>query len=281
MNGRGFALTAIAWTAALILAVPVALIALLWWRQERVVFQPSEPPFPDPGTTRRVLYEAGDGQNLFAFVVTSGEDTHANRTGLVAFHGNADLAVALIPWAVEIAHRTGRIVVLPEYRGYGGLYGEPTVEGARLDALAAVAMVHDSLGIPHANLAYYGHSLGSAIATELAAVAPPGVLLLESPFTSARDMARIIIARPVELVWRFISRVHYDTEQRVRTLDVPVWVVHGSRDLIVPTRMGRAVYDAAKVKGEMLIVDDAGHNDVAQTGDDTYWAWIEKALKTR
>jgi hypothetical protein len=72
--------------------------------------------------------------------------------------------------------------------------------------------------------------------------------------------------------------VHYDTEARVRTLETPVWVAHGTDDLIIPFRMGRAVFDAAKRKGAMLPVEDAGHNDVAEVGGKAYWAWVTQAL---
>ncbi|HUF30418.1 MAG TPA: alpha/beta hydrolase, partial [Gemmatimonadaceae bacterium] len=107
---------------------------------------------------------------------------------------------------------------------------------------------------------------------------PPEVLLLESPFTSARDMARIIIAAPLERMWRFVSRVHYDTIERVRELGTPVWVVHGSDDLIIPSRMGRDVFAAARNPGELLVVDGAGHNDVTESGREEYWQWVTSAL---
>jgi fermentation-respiration switch protein FrsA (DUF1100 family) len=64
----------------------------------------------------------------------------------------------------------------------------------------------------------------------------------------------------------------------VSRLDVPVWVAHGKHDRIVPFRMGVEVYEAAKRKGQLLIVDQAGHNDVADIGGDEYWSWLTSAL---
>jgi pimeloyl-ACP methyl ester carboxylesterase len=81
-------------------------------------------------------------------------------------------------------------------------------------------------------MAFFGHSLGSAVATELAEIHPPAALLLQSPFSSARAMARLIVTLPVALVWKSISRIHFDTRVAVATLDVPVSVVHGRRDRI-------------------------------------------------
>ena len=265
--------------ALLILALLVAFGLLIWWRQERIVFQPPGPPYPGAGGTRRIDYRTEDGQQLFGFVL--GEPATSPGV-LLAFHGNADLAAWQIPWAREVARRTGWCVFLAEYRGYAGATGTPSYEGSARDARAAYRVVLDSLGVPPDRIAVFGHSLGSAIATELATGLParPAVLILQSPFTSARDMARIVIARPLQAVWGMISRVHFDTRARVASLHVPVWVAHGADDFIIPVRMGRAVHEAARDQGELLIVPDAGHNDVAVIGGEAYWSWLSRALGT-
>ena len=57
-----------------------------------------------------------------------------------------------------------------------------------------------------------------------------------------------------------------------------MWVSHGTRDLIIPSRMGQRVYAAAAHKGELLLVPGAGHNDVPEAGGDAYWRWLARAL---
>lgn len=263
------------------LAIAIALFAVLilfaWWAQERIVFQPSGPPFPHHGTTRRAEYRAVDDQLLFAFIVEP-EEAEARPRVLIAFHGNADLAVRQIPWAREVARRTGWTVMLPEYRGYGGGPGIPSVRGVREDARAALIFALDSLGARRGDVAYFGHSLGSAVAVELAGEHQPSRLLLQSPFTSARDMARIVVARPVERAWRIFSRVHYDSRAIVEQLDVPVWVIHGADDIIIPARMGGELFEAARVPGELKIVPGAGHNNLEERGGELYWSWVERGL---
>jgi fermentation-respiration switch protein FrsA (DUF1100 family) len=81
-------------------------------------------------------------------------------------------------------------------------------------------------------------------------------------------------------LWKAISRVHYETLDRVAKLDVPVHVVHGERDMIIPVRMGRSVHDAARRKGGLLILPEADHNDVPIAGGDAYWRWFGEALRT-
>ncbi len=254
-------------------------VALIWTFQERIAFQPQSPPFPSHGLTARLEYRAADGQPLFAYLVGAQPETGTRL--LIAFHGNADLAVRQIEWAHEIVERTGWSVLLPEYRGYMGLPGRPGYESSRLDAAAAYAFARDSLRVSDRDMAFFGHSMGTAIAAELAERHPPVALLLQSPFTSARAMARLMGSRAMELTWTLVSRLHYDTVALVARLDTPVWVAHGDDDRLIPAGMGKAIFDSAKVKGELLMVRGAGHNDVQYNGGESYWQWISSALTSR
>lgn len=258
----------------------LAFTALLWWNQERIVFQP--PPFVRAGGVAdgRIDYTASDGQALFGYVVG---DPGSAAGVLVAFHGNADLAERLRPWAGEVHRRTGWAVLLAEYRGYAGLGGRPTARTARLDARAAYDAATTVLGVDPRRIALYGQSLGTPIAVELAAELAAGgthvhAILLESPFTSARAMARRIGAHAALPFWRAISRFHWDTESAVRAMPVTVAVAHGERDGVVPLHMGQRVHAAARVPGPLLVVRGAGHNDVAWHAGDDYWHWMQRGL---
>ena len=285
--------------AVLISALVMVLVMIVgvWWRQERIAYQPPTQWPPSPANVRRIDYVAADGQSLFAFVVEAGRPPVGI---LLAFHGNADLAVWQIPWARELAHRLGWCVVLAEYRGYGGLGGEPSYLGIRDDARAAwraVRQIGRELETAVPRYALFGHSLGSAVATELATEiasdtptvdsegrsSPPAViaLVLQSPFTSARDMARIVSTRPVQLVWKIISRVHYDTRSGLRDMTARVSIAHGARDWLVPATMGKELFTGARVAGQLIVVDRAGHNDVADVGGEAYWRWLSAALSDR
>ena len=79
-------------------------------------------------------------------------------------------------------------------------------------------------------------------------------------------------------VWRLVSRLHFDTERIVASLEAPVSVVHGGRDRVVPFSMGEKVYQAARVKGEWLSVPEASHSDVRYVGGEPYWKWVVHAL---
>src|SRR5437016_7380830 len=263
-------------TGLVILVLLLGALVLLWRKQERILFQPPR-LVEAPPLSGRVAYEAVDGQKLVGFVV--GDPQKAPGV-LICFHGNADLAVWQLDWARAVEHRTGYAVFLAEYRGYMSLGGSPTYTSTKLDARAAYDHVRVVFGVDRDRVAFFGHSLGSAVATELAEIHPPSALLLQSPFTSARAMARLIVSPPVVLVWRAISRIHFDTVQAVAELDIPISVAHGKRDRIVPVKMGVNVYEAARNKGRLLIVEQAGHNDVAEVGGEEYWQWMRNALQS-
>jgi pimeloyl-ACP methyl ester carboxylesterase len=271
-----FAFSIVALVALGLILVYAGWVATLWRFQERIVFQPPTGVAASRVPARLERYRASDGVELFAYVVG---DCAPNGTAVIAFHGNADISRWFVPWATAVARETNACVILPEYRGYDGLAGAPSYDSSQRDARAALVLVREALGVSQKNIVYFGHSLGTAIAAELAAAEPPRALVLQSPFSSARDMARRMVVPGVAALWGFISRVHFDTIERVRALDRPVWVAHGDRDMIIPVRMGREVFEAAARKGELLIVRGAGHNDVPDVGGRDYWTWLRRAVQ--
>ena len=264
---------------AVVLAAAVVFVGLIAAFQEKIAFQPQGPPYPQVDPALQVAYAANDGRRLLAYIIGHPDSTHGI---LLAFHGNADLASLQVDWAEEAATHTGMAVMLAEYRGYGGLSGKPSYPASQLDADAAYAYARDSLHIPPNRIAFFGHSLGSAVAAELATRHRPFALLLQSPFTSARDMAGMLIGhRPGWFMWNLVSRIHFNTIDIVRQLDVPVSVAHGEQDGLIPIEMGRQVYDAAQVKGQWLSVPGASHNDVEVRGGESYWRWLTTSLSLR
>lgn len=260
--------------ALAVVALLLGLLFLLWLSQEEILFQPPR-LYTNPIESGRVNYIAADGQQLAGFMVGN----PGTAAGIIlCFHGNADLAVWQLDWARAVEERTGYAVFLAEYRGYMLLGGKPTYATTKLDALAAYEHLLSACRIDPPRIAFYGHSLGSAVATELAEIHKPRALLLQSPFSSAAAMARLIVSAPVVLVWRTISRIHFDTVRAVAHLDVPVWVAHGKRDRIVPLRMGLEVYGAAMIKGGLLLVENAGHSDIVDVAGEEYWTWFCAAL---
>lgn len=262
--------------AMLVIAALVVVIVLVWWGQERVVFQPPVELPLAPAGAQRVEFAGTDGTPLFAYLVRDTSSARAAQSLVIHFHGNAEIAAWTVPWAQEVARRTGANVLVAEYRGYSGIPGRPTYAASREDAHALWRVAQQELGAVPGRTTIHGFSLGSAVAAELAADVGPRALVLEAPFTSARAMAARMGPLLAGPLWRLIARVHYDTRERVATLESPVWVAHGESDRVIPTAMGREVFAAAREKGALLTVPGAGHNDLR--GARGYWDWMARAI---
>src|ERR1043166_8325107 len=159
MTARMVILHWLAWIIAAAGLSYLVLLAILWTYQERIVFQPPSVVGTAKPSARRVEYHAADGTPLFAFLIG---DCGAAARVIVAFHGNADLARWLVPWATRIVEKMGACVMLPEYRGYDGLRPLPDYRGVQLDARAAHDYAVRALGISRDRLRRLGRSPGGA-----------------------------------------------------------------------------------------------------------------------
>lgn len=189
------------------------------------------------------------------------------RATVVYFHGNGGAAA-------DRAHRAsalgaaGRGVLLVEYRGYPGSTGSPSEAGLARDADAAFAFASAGTKGP---LVLYGESLGSGVAVSLAARSRPSALVLDAPYTSMADMARDRFPwLPVDL----LLRDRFDSLRTIPSVRCPVVILHGSRDDVVPHRMGRELGAAAGARVVLLEGSDYGGKMETAKG----WAAAEAAL---
>ena len=150
-------------------------------------------------------------------------------------------------------------VLVLEYRGYGGNPGSPTEEGLAADAVAAREFL-DAQGLTGREIFYYGESLGGGVVTMLAASHPPGGLLLRSPFV---DLAAAAAVHYPFLPVRAMLRDEFPVRDTVARLTVPVTVVYGAADSIIPPDQSREVAAAAGERGLAVAVPGADHNDPA------------------
>jgi len=217
----------------------------------RVPFPPAEDLARRLPGARLIDYRSSDGIDLRGALVPAAAPA---APVAVYFHGNGESAAHNLPFAADLASR-GIGVFLAEYRGYGGLRGSPTEDGLYADGDAAVGVVRQA-GVPPERLILMGRSLGSGVATELAVRHDCALLVLISPYTSMVDMGRII-AGPAA---RLAVPDRYDNLDKIARVRCPVVVLHGTRDEVIPVRMGRAL--AAAAPGAALVeVPEASHND--------------------
>lgn len=241
-----------------------ALVGGLFVLQRQLIYLPmAEAPSRQQAglqDMREVVLATSDGLALNAWYRAGN-----GRPTIVYFHGNAG----------HIGHRGGKVrpfldagwgMMLVEYRGYGGNPGSPAEEGLYADGRAALAFLEKE-GVDPGALVLYGESLGSGVAVRLAAergpVRPVGALVLEAPFTSIPDVA----ATHYPFVpARWLVRDRFDSEAMIAEVRAPLLVVQGERDRVVPIRLGRRLFEAARDPKEARWIADADHNDLFDHG---------------
>lgn len=192
-------------------------------------------------------------------------------------HGNAGNISHRLERARLMQAKLQANVLLFDYRGYGRSTGSPDEEGTYRDARAAYLYLAEKQRIAAERLVLFGESLGAAVAVQLAIERPAKALVLESPFTSIPDMARA--AYPFLPPVGPLIRTRYETIAKVSRLGIPLLVLHGDRDDIVPLRQGRRVFDTAPEPKRFFAIPGAGHNDTYFVGGEPYWQVWREFLK--
>lgn len=184
-----------------------------------------------------VEFKAADGTQLHGWYIPNRESDRV----LLFFHGNAG-NISHRGESIEIFHRLGLNIFIFDYRGYGQSEGKPSEPGLYADARAAWLYITESKGFKKENIIIFGRSLGGAVAAELAAEVQPGSLILESTFSSAKEMAYEVMPVMSRLV---PLRFEFKTAEHIRQVTSPLLVVHSPRDEIIPYPLGEKVFQAA------------------------------------
>jgi fermentation-respiration switch protein FrsA (DUF1100 family) len=256
--------------AAVGLGAGLALVLVLAL-EDRFIFFPEPAPldgWEPPGLgVERCFITTADGVRLHAWWHRGGPDEAPRRTVLLWFHGNAG----------NISHRAdnlrmladrGLALLLVDYRGYGASEGKPSERELYLDGEAAYRYLVEERGIEPGRIVCFGRSLGAAVALHVALDAEVAGLIMESPFANIPAMAR---ANPVLRLAAALARNRFDSLGRVGRLQVPLLIIHGERDRVVPIAQGRAIFEAAPEPKRFHVLEQAGHNDTYLAGGPDYW----------
>lgn len=215
-----------------------------------------------------VRFFAEDGVRLHGWFVP-GED---GRPLVLFHHGNAGNISHRIENLYLFRRELGVSVFIFDYRGYGRSEGRTTEEGTYADARGALAWLK-SRGWEPQRMIYFGRSLGAGVAVQMALEREPAALVLETPFPSVSAMGRHHYSFLYFLLgWALDAR--YDTLEKIPRIRAPLLVFQGDRDIIVPEKMARTVFDRAHEPKTFHRISGAGHNDTYDVGGRAYWdAW--------
>lgn len=232
------------------------------------VFEPSPvlQTMPDrlgmPFEELRIPVESGG--ELYAWWMPAGK---ADAPTVMYLHGNYGNIGHNLDHSKRL-HDMGYNVLLPDYRGYGrSSNGQPTETRVYEDAEAAWQYLLKARGVPPQRAFIYGHSLGGAIAIDLAVRHPEAAgLIAESTFTSMQAMGELKYDYlPVGL----LLNQRFESLQKIPGLKIPVLLIHGTWDEKVPVAMARQLYDAAPQPKRLLLIEGGEHSNSGTIG------WVE------
>jgi fermentation-respiration switch protein FrsA (DUF1100 family) len=191
-----------------------------------------------------------------------------NRGSILVLHGNAEnlsTHVNSVLWLVQ----EGFNVFIFDYRGYGRSEGKPAVQGIHVDAEAALETLLTLPGVDKERIAVLGQSMGGAVAVYLVANSPykqrVKALIIDSAFSGYRLIARekaslCCLTWPFQYPLSFLVSDAYSPVKWIKNISpVPVLIIHGEADPVVPMHHGRILYDAALQPKEFMETATQGH----------------------
>lgn len=238
------------------------MLALLYVKQREMMY-PRNPARAEiasanlPGVEEATL-TAADGEKLIAWVVPPRE----GKPVLLFFHGNAgNFGRPIRQTRFRALTQDGTGLFAVNYRGYGGSTGSPTEDGLAQDARAAYAAAVARFGAER--LVGYGESLGTGVVVKLAAEVPLKAVILEAPYLSTVAVAQQLY--PYVPVGLFMHD-QFHSDQVIGRIKVPLLVLHGQRDGVIPFSQGEALFALANPPKRFIRFPEGNHENLPAHG---------------
>ncbi len=215
-----------------------------------------------------IYFFASDGTRINGWYIPSGKEYT-----LLIFHGNGGNISDRIG-LIKIFNKIGLSIFIIDYRGYGKSSGEPSEEGTYLDASGAWDYLVKKKKVNPKKIIVYGRSLGGPIAAKVAKESKPAALVLDSTFTSIKDIgAELYPYLPVNKFFKY----DYNTINYLKHVNCPVMVIHSREDDYIPFEHGQKVYDSIQGRKELVVIKGS-HNDNIFVSEDIYMEKIDSFL---
>jgi uncharacterized protein len=181
----------------------------------------------------------------------------ASKPTILFFHGKGG-NIGGRPHRYSYYTSKGYGVLFLSYRGYGPSEGEPSANGLIADAEASYDWLK-SQGVEAKNIVVVGESMGTGVATILAANRPVAGIALEAPYSAIVDVA-------ADRYWwmpvRFLMKENLEPIKVISNIRTPILMQLGDQDKSIPLEFGTKLFDAAKQPKELVVLAGFGHNDI-------------------
>jgi len=221
-----------------------------------------------------IYFKCRNGANLHGWFLQA-----AKARGVVLVsHGNGGNLSNRMP-LIAMFLRHGWSVFIYDYQGYGRSTGAPSIQNMRDDSLAALDWLQSNKHYQDQDIVLFGESLGTGIACQLSEKRHVAGIILQSPYTSLRDLAKL------KLFWlRFYPNALFSNQDQLSNSDVlskphaPVLLVHGERDKVIPITYSNQLCALALPRTSLTRLPEAGHNDIYDVNFDQYTASVSRFL---
>jgi fermentation-respiration switch protein FrsA (DUF1100 family) len=263
-------------TVALLLGC-AAFVYGLRWLESAMTFRPSRMAAAQEISSgaENVWFNSADGTRLNGWFFES--QTKPELATMIFFHGNGG-NISNVSWLAQRFAKDGFNVLIFDYRGYGASDGIAAKESELYaDGDAAADFVMKKKGVRSEQIVLYGHSLGTAIAADVASRRAFGAVVLESGFSSASSVAmRALPWLPRFL--HFLGKNRFESARKLNNVKCPILIAHGDPDLTIPTSEAQLLYEAANEPRKLLIIPGAGHVVFGSAGEQ-YLDQVEQFMR--
>ncbi|MYH69433.1 MAG: alpha/beta hydrolase [Gammaproteobacteria bacterium] len=259
----------------IILALCLGVMSLLYVFQEKMIFFPGKRIVDTPGSIglhyEDVYLVTEDDVRIHGWYVPHVDE----KATVLFFHGNAGNISHRLD-SISIFHDLGLSVFIIDYRGYGRSEGRPSEKGTYRDAIAAWNYLVDERRLRPDEIILFGRSLGGGVAAGLAARVSPAAVILESTFTSIKELGKHYYPY-LPVSW--IARVRYPVDEDISSFNCPVLVIHSEQDDVVPFSHGQRLFATAR-EPKMFLPISGDHNTGFLLSGDAYVEGMKRFLVT-
>ena len=232
----------------------IVLIIFIYFYQRNLLYHPSENNYQNDKIQfnyDEIFIKVNDEIQLKSWIIK--KDFKKLKT-LVIFHGNAGHLSNRI-YKLNELYKLDINILLISWRGFSGNKGSPTENNLYQDAEASIQWLNKQ-GVNNNQIILYGESLGSGVAVEIGKENNFNSIILESPFTSIENSAKIYYPYlPVKL----LLKDRYDSINKIKMINTPILIMHGKKDDVVPFSMGKELFEKANSPKHSYFTSDDDH----------------------